>query len=149
MDLIEQRDVLLLGTLIIVPAGLGALLELDCARVRCGSCGHEVLVGFSCKGRGFCPSCTTRRAHDIATHITKRELPAAPYRQWVLTYPRRHRCLLARRPTLLTLALRHFLRALFAWQRRAARARGVRGRAGAITFVQRFSSALRLNVHFA
>jgi hypothetical protein len=48
-----------------------------------------------------------------------------------------------------SLALQLFLRSLFSWQRHQARARGFRGRAGAITFVQRFSSALRLNVHFA
>jgi len=27
------------------------------ARFRCRECAHEVLVAFSCKGRGFCPSC--------------------------------------------------------------------------------------------
>jgi hypothetical protein len=59
-----------------------------------------------------------------------------------------YRLLLARRPPLLSLALQLFLRSLFSWQRRQARARGIRGRAGAVTFVQRFSSALRLNVHF-
>ena len=37
---------------------------LDCgvlrngfARVRCGECGHEYLLAFSCKRRHFCPSC--------------------------------------------------------------------------------------------
>ncbi len=37
---------------------------LDCgnplggfARIRCLQCGHERLLAFSCKGRGFCPSC--------------------------------------------------------------------------------------------
>jgi len=31
-------------------------------RVRCEACGKEVLVGFSCKGRGSCPSaCGGRR----------------------------------------------------------------------------------------
>lgn len=36
---------------------------LDCgilhngfARVRCGDCGHEYLLAFSCKRRHFCPS---------------------------------------------------------------------------------------------
>ena len=24
-------------------------------RLRCGDCGHDKLVGFSCKRRGFCP----------------------------------------------------------------------------------------------
>ena len=39
------------------------------ARVRCGSCGDEHLVGFSCKRRGVCPSCTSRRAVDAAAHL--------------------------------------------------------------------------------
>ncbi len=37
---------------------------LDCgilargfARVHCTQCGMDALVTFSCKGRGFCPSC--------------------------------------------------------------------------------------------
>lgn len=118
------------------------------ARVRCSSCGHELLVGLSCKGRGICPSCTTRRAHDVASHLSERVLPKASYRQWVLTFPWKYRVLLARRPALVTLALKLFLRSLFAWQRRQARARGVQGRPGSVTFVQRFSTALRLNVHF-
>lgn len=31
------------------------------ARLRCGACGAGRLVAFSCKGRGLCPSCNTRR----------------------------------------------------------------------------------------
>ena len=30
-------------------------------RLRCSECGHEKLVAFSCKRRGFCPSCGARR----------------------------------------------------------------------------------------
>ena len=26
-------------------------------RLRCGDCGHDKLLAFSCKRRGFCPSC--------------------------------------------------------------------------------------------
>ena len=50
--------------------GLPRLIEqdflryLDCgvlahgfSRVRCESCGDELLVAFSCKSRGICPSC--------------------------------------------------------------------------------------------
>ncbi|REG27138.1 transposase-like zinc-binding protein [Archangium gephyra] len=33
------------------------------ARVRCESCKDELLVAFSCKGRGVCPSCNAKRAH--------------------------------------------------------------------------------------
>ncbi len=32
------------------------------ARVRCESCKDELLVAFSCKGRGVCPSCNAKRA---------------------------------------------------------------------------------------
>ena len=119
------------------------------ARVRCSSCGHELLVPFSCKRRGICPSCTARRAEDTAAHLVDRVLPKAPYRQWVFTFPIAVRLALSRRPDLVSAALRVCLRALFAWQRRRARSRGVkRPTAGAVTFVQRFGSALQLNVHF-
>jgi len=36
-------------------------LEHGFLRVRCESCHHEKLVAFSCKRRGFCPSCGARR----------------------------------------------------------------------------------------
>jgi hypothetical protein len=39
------------------------------ARVRCESCKDELLVAFSCKGRGVCPSCNAKRAQVTATHL--------------------------------------------------------------------------------
>jgi hypothetical protein len=119
------------------------------ARVRCGACGHEVLVPFSCKRRGICPSCTARRAEDTAAHLLDHVLPRVPYRQWVFTFPIPVRLALSRRPHLVTAALQACLRVLFSWQRRRLRRRGLRQlTCGAITFVQRFGSALQLNVHF-
>src|SRR5207302_5093065 len=94
------------------------------ARVRCTSCGDEMLVGFSCKGRGFCPSCTTRRMQGTATHLLDRVLPHVPMRQWVLSLQRWARFLLARDPLLLTRALDIALRAIFSLQRRRARRTG-------------------------
>lgn len=35
-------------------------LEHGFLRVQCSECPHEHLVAFSCKRRGFCPSCATR-----------------------------------------------------------------------------------------
>ncbi len=142
-------------------AGLPRFVELefagylDCgilahgfSRVRCGDCGHELLVAFSCKGRGVCPSCTARRAHDTAAHLVERVLPRVPVRQWVLTFPMRIRWHLATDPALASAALDLFLRALFAFHRTRARAAGVRdGKPGSVTFVQRFGSALQLNLH--
>jgi hypothetical protein len=87
------------------------------ARVRCTSCGDEHLVSFSCKRRGVCPSCTTRRAVDAAAHLVDAVLPAVPMRQWVLSLPIKVRWLLARRPALVGRVLAVFLRALSTWQR--------------------------------
>ena len=119
------------------------------ARVRCTSCGEELLVAFSCKGRGFCPSCTTRRMQGTATHLLDRVLPYVPMRQWVLSLPRWARFLLARDPRLITRALDIALRTIFSLQRRRVRRAGARApRTGAVTFVQKFGGALNLNVHF-
>ena len=38
-------------------------------RLRCGDCGHEKLVAFSCRRRGFCPSCGARRMAQSAAHL--------------------------------------------------------------------------------
>jgi len=119
------------------------------ARVRCGACGHALLVPFSCKRRGICPSCTARRAEDTAAHLVDHVLPRVPYRQWVFTFPIPIRLALSRRPHLVTAALQACLRVLFSWQRRRLRRRHiVQPHCGAVTFVQRFGSALQLNLHF-
>ena len=38
-------------------------------RLRCCDCGHDKLVAFSCKRRGFCPSCGARRMAQTAAHL--------------------------------------------------------------------------------
>jgi len=87
---------------------------------------------------------------DTAAHLVDRVLPEVPVRQWVLTlpYPLRYRCAYDARLT--SEVLRAFLGALFAELRRRARRHwGLRaGQCGAVTFLQRFGSALNLNVHF-
>ncbi|WP_425304072.1 transposase zinc-binding domain-containing protein [Brumicola pallidula] len=40
--------------------------EYGFLRVVCGDCKHEKLVAFSCKRRGFCPSCGARRMAESA-----------------------------------------------------------------------------------
>jgi hypothetical protein len=124
------------------------LLCYGFVRVRCDTCAEERLVAFSCKTRGFCPSCTSRRMANTAANLADRILPIVPYRQWILSLPRRVRFLLARDSDLLSQTLGVFLAKLFAWQRRRARAHGIADpHAGAITFVQRFGSLLNLNCH--
>ncbi len=41
-------------------------LEHGFLRVRCENCHEERLVAFSCKRRGFCPSCGTRHMAESA-----------------------------------------------------------------------------------
>ena len=75
---------------------------------------------------------------------------SAPIRQWVFTlpYPLRYRS--AYDAKLTSEVLRAFLRALFAeLRRRIRREFGARtDECGAVTFVQRFGSAMNLNLHF-
>jgi hypothetical protein len=122
------------------------------ARVVCKQCRTEHLVGFSCRGRGLCPSCTTRRMHDTAFHLVDRVLPRVPIRQWVVTFPRQVRYHLAAEPRLAQLALQEVLRTLFTWQRGRARQQGLRpsraNSSGAVSMVQRFNSALQLALHY-
>ncbi len=87
---------------------------------------------------------------DTAAHLVDCVLPEVPVRQWVLTLPYslRYRCAYDARLT--SAVLRAFLRALFAELRRRARQQGSvpRGLCGAVTFIQRFGSALNANLHF-
>jgi hypothetical protein len=118
------------------------------ARVHCPACGRDILVAFSCKGRGFCPSCGGRRMAETAAHLVDRVLPDVPVRQWVLTFPWRLRFQLAYDPALCRVVRRLFLRAVFRWQERRAAALGLpEARSGAVNYVQRFASSLALNVH--
>ncbi len=38
-------------------------------RLRCGDCSPDKLVAFSCKRRGFCPSCGARRMAQTAAYL--------------------------------------------------------------------------------
>ena len=119
-------------------------------RVRCNDCGHRQVVGFSCKRRGFCPSCLGRRMADTAAFCADHLFPRVPVRQWVLTVPFRVRCQMAYSPRLASTVLRAFIAAITSDMRRRARKRRICGRfqTGSLTVVQRFGSALGLNVHF-
>ena len=118
------------------------------ARVHCSSCGRDALVAFSCKGRGFCPSCGGRRMAETAAHLIDNVLPDLPVRQWVVSFPWRIRFLLARNARLCGAVRRLVLRAIFTWYRRRAGFRGRTAQGGAVCVDQRFGGALNLNLHF-
>ena len=63
------------------------LLTHGFVRVSCPTCGDDLLVAWSCRRRGLCPSCSGRRMADTAAHLVDRVLPDVPVRQWVLTLP--------------------------------------------------------------
>lgn len=123
-------------------------LEHGFLRVRCEDCHAEKLVAFSCKRRGFCPSCGARRMVDSAALLADEVLPRKPLRQWVLSLPFALRFLLATDAEALTLVLGVVYRTISAHILKKARLTRASGATGAVTLIQRFGSALNLNIHF-
>ncbi len=124
------------------------LLEHGFLRVQCCECQHEHLVAFSCKRRGFCPSCGARRMAESAALLVDEVLPEHPIRQWVLSFPFQLRFLLASRPQLMGRVLGVVYRAISAHLIKKAGFTLKTAQTGAVTLIQRFGSALNLNVHF-
>ena len=116
-------------------------------RLRCGDCGHEKLVAFSCKRRGFCPSCGARRMAETAAHLVDHVIPRVPVRQWVLSFPIPLRILFAAYPQLLTPVLQIIHRVIAGFLLKQAGVKGGAAHTGAVTLIQRFGSAANLNIH--
>jgi hypothetical protein len=117
-------------------------------RVYCANCRHDFLVAFSCKGRDICPPCATRRMVETAAHMVDNVLPRVPFRQWVLSVPKRVRWHLREKPAALNGLLGVFLRALETTLRQRSPDAPAGARFGAVVFVHRFGSYLNSHVHF-
>src|SRR5215831_17895939 len=120
-------------------------------RLGCDTCHQELLVPFSCKRRGFCPSCAGRRMAQMAAHLVEQVIPWVPTRQWVVSVPIPLRYWTASSPDL-TATVHTIIRTTIgqyyvnqAVQRGHERASL---QPGSVTFIQRFGSALNLNLHF-
>ena len=122
------------------------MLEHGFLRVRCESCHDEKLVAFSCKKRGFCPSCGSRRMADSAALLVDDILPHQPMRQWVLSLPFPLRFLFASNPRVMTRALAIVYRTIATHLTRKAGFTKPTSQIGAVTMIQRFGSALNLNI---
>ena len=122
-------------------------LEYGFLRVRCATCHAEKLVAFSCKRRGFCPSCGARRMVDTAALLVDEVLPPVPIRQWVLSVPFPLRYVFAREPAVMSAVLGIVIRAIEAHLVVRAGYTRTRAQTGAVTLIQRFGSALNLNIH--
>ncbi len=67
------------------------LLAHGAARVYCDTCRHSLLVAFSCKKRGLCPSCGAKRAVKFGEHLYDSVLEKVPHRHCGFTLPKRLR----------------------------------------------------------
>jgi hypothetical protein len=118
-------------------------------RLKCQSCDQEKIVAFSCKKRGFCPSCCARRMNESAAHLVDHVLPIAPYRQFVITlpYPLRYWCHFNSK--LRNRVHSHIVSSINQHYLKKAKKSGIKNpKTGAISFTQRWGSALNLNLHW-
>jgi len=122
-------------------------LEHGFLRVQCETCHAEHLVAFSCKRRGFCPSCGARRMAESAALLVDEVLPHKPMRQWVLSVPFPLRFLFASQPKIMGKALGIVYRTLATHLTHKAGYTKATGHPGAVILIQRFGSALNLNIH--
>src|SRR5262249_28970125 len=120
-------------------------------RLGCDTCHHELLVPFSCKRRGFCPSCAGRRMAQTAAHLVEQGVPWVPTRQRVGSVPVPLRDPLAGGQEL-TAKVHTIMRTTIGqYYINQAVQRGMERATvhpGSVTFIQRFGSALNLNLHF-
>jgi len=86
---------------------------------------------------------------DTAAHLVDRVFPRVPIRQWVLSFSHDLRYRLAYDASLVTDVLSIFTKTIFASLIERAREFGAvrKPQSGAVSFIQRFDSALRLNLH--
>src|SRR5919108_5679752 len=120
-------------------------------RLGCDTCKKELLVPFSCKRRGFCPSCAGRRMAQMAAHLVACVIPWVLTRQWVVSVPVPLRYWMASSQDL-TAKVHTIIRTTIGqYYVNQAVQRGLERASvhpGSVTFLQRFGSALQLNVHY-
>ena len=117
-------------------------------RAKCESCCNEHLLAFSCKRRGFCPSCGGRRMSESAIHLVEEVLPIKPIRQWVLSFPIQIRLLLAIRPKIMTEVLNIATNTISQALCKKAGFKKSQAKTGTVTLIQRFGGSINLNIHF-
>ena len=118
--------------------------DLGYTYLRCLRCQKTKKLYFSCKKRGFCYLCGIRRMNEKA-EILLESLPRLPYRQWVLTFPRKLRYLMAYNHDIERALHKIIIRTM----REYVNSISMRDiEFGTVSFVQRFGSGLNLNIHF-
>jgi len=115
-------------------------------RIKCvnNDCEHEKLLAFSCKTRGFCPSCYAKRSFQTAEHLVENVLPACSYRQYVLSFPVQLRWLLCRDKKIFKRVHRIVIQEIQGFYKSLEND----GETGGVNFVQMFGSSCSFNLHF-
>jgi hypothetical protein len=128
---------------------------LDCGilahgfgRCWCPTCRQGFAVAFSCKSRGLCPSCNSKRMAQTGAHIIDHVMPRVPVRQVVLSVPKRLRWYLHRDPKVVSGVMRVFLRALSTTIRKHSPDAPRDAKMGAVSFFHRGGSSLNVHPHF-
>ena len=117
-------------------------------RLQCAACCEEVVVAFSCKKRGFCPSCCAKRMAEAATHLTQNVLPLVPYRQFLVSFPIPLRYWLDTNKRFAAEVFGLVSREIHRYYIAKATAAGIiNAKPGSMAFTQRWGSALNLNPH--
>jgi hypothetical protein len=125
------------------------LLSEGFVRLKCSHCPQSIVIAFSCKCRGFCPSCAGRRMTERAIYLTESVLPFVPMRHWILSVPFELRYWMAADDKLLKKVNQILCQEINNYLRKKARKQGVRwGETGVVSFLQRAGSAVNLNLHF-
>jgi ribosomal protein S27E len=124
---------------------------LDCgnprcgfARIRCPRCRAEHLLMFSCKTRGFCPSCHAKRLEEWGEWMRETLLFDVPHRQVVFVIPKMLRVFFKFKRKLLGELCRCAERTLLSYFQAAA---GTALEPGIVAVVQTFGDRINFHPH--
>ena len=123
------------------------ILAHGCLRLRCGDCGHDKLVVFSCRRRGSCSWCGARRMAQTAADLVDHVIPHVSVRQWVHSLPIPLRLLLAALPKLVAPALQVVHHVITRRLLGQVGPKADEADSGAVRLIQRFGSGANLNTH--
>jgi len=122
------------------------ILAKGFACAHCEGCHKDLIIPFSCKARGVCPSCNSRAMVETAAHLVDEVLPRLPFRQFVISFPMRIRCYLENHATLQTvlkIVVDEIRKTLLACSPDLPNSQ-----IGAISFIQHFGNTLNYHPHF-
>lgn len=125
------------------------ILSKGFVRLKCESCKEERLLPWSCKKRGFCPSCAGRRMAEAEIHLLQEVLPEENVRQWVISLPIAMRFWVSKNRDLLNKTLTIVQSTISSFYKRNAKKSGIKcPETGSITYIQRAGSSINLHPHF-